>query len=137
LLINEQVSQRPLALYVDEATGQLQYANAGWVPPSAISTGFYHMGDNPERVLPSPGYLTWPTTYGIAGYLADWVFCPDGTGQYYVYANPYNWRGGQPTGIHPDFEATCIFRPLAALNTNPWSQQTTSPKVVIDVDGSW
>jgi hypothetical protein len=111
----EQVSKEPLQLYVDSITGAVKYTKVGWLPPSAISTGFYHTGNNPIQLVdPSPSYLTWPSTYGITKG-GNFALCPLGsTGQYQIFVN--NWNFDQQ-GVE---KRRCKYYALAALNANPW-----------------
>ncbi|CAI6339771.1 unnamed protein product [Periconia digitata] len=109
------VSKDPLQLYIDSVTGAFKYTKLGWLPPSAISTSFYHTGNNPLGLTsPSPSYLSWPSTVGIA-FDGEWAFCPLGeTGQYQVFVNNANFA---QQGVRKDW---CKKRPLAAVNANPW-----------------
>ncbi|PVI08384.1 hypothetical protein DM02DRAFT_665738 [Periconia macrospinosa] len=111
------VSKEPLQLYIDSVTGAFKYTKLGWLPPSAISTSFYHTGNNPLGLTnPSPSYLSWPSTVGIAfnGY---WAFCPlGGTGQFQVFVNNANFA---QQGVHKDW---CRFKRIAAVNANPWKK---------------
>jgi hypothetical protein len=93
----------------------VKYTKVGWLPPSAISTGFYHTGNNPIQLVdPSPSYLTWPSTYGITKG-GNFAICPLGsTGQYQVFVN--NWNFDQQ-GVE---KRRCKYYALAALNANPW-----------------
>ncbi|KAJ4358286.1 uncharacterized protein N0V89_002866 [Didymosphaeria variabile] len=112
------VSKDPLQLYVDSVTGAVKYTKVGWLPPSAISTGFYHTGNNPIQLVdPSPSYLTWPSTYGITKG-GNFAICPLGsTGQYQVFVN--NWNFDQQ-GVE---KRRCKYYALAALNANPWKKE--------------
>ncbi|KAF1955408.1 hypothetical protein CC80DRAFT_505735 [Byssothecium circinans] len=111
------VSKEPLQLYVDGVTGAVKYTKVGWLPPSAISTSFYHTGNNPLSLIdPSPSFLTWPSTLGIA-FKGYWAFCPLGeTGQYQLFVNNRNF---DPQGVRKD---RCKYRQLAAVNANPWKK---------------
>ena len=122
-LIAFQVSQEPLELYVDAVTGAVKYTKVGWLPPSAISTGWYHTGNNPIQLVdPSPSYLTWPSTFGITKG-GNFALCPLGqTGQYQIFVN--NWNFDQQ-GVE---KRRCKYYALAALNANPW-KQSSSPSV--------
>lgn len=113
------VSKDPLQLYVDSVTGAVKYTKVGWLPPSAISTGFYHTGNNPLQLVdPSPSYLTWPSTYGITKG-GNFALCPLGTtGQYQVFVN--NWNFDQQ-GVE---KRRCKYYALAALNANPWKENS-------------
>lgn len=103
-------------------TGAVKYTKVGWLPPSAISTGWYHTGNNPIQLIdPSPSYLTWPSTYGITKG-GNFALCPlGGTGQFQVFVN--NWNFDQQ-GVE---KRRCKYYALAALNANPWKQTTTYP----------
>lgn len=96
-------------------TGAFKYTKLGWLPPSAISTSFYHTGNNPLGLTnPSPSYLSWPSTVGIA-FEGQWAFCPLGeTGQFQVFVNNANFA---QQGVHKNW---CKYRALAAVNANPW-----------------
>ncbi|KAL5375582.1 hypothetical protein PMIN06_011496 [Paraphaeosphaeria minitans] len=117
------VSKDPLQLYVDSVTGAVKYTKVGWLPPSAISTGFYHTGNNPIQLVdPSPSYLTWPSTYGITKG-GNFALCPLGsTGQYQVFVN--NWNFDQQ-GVE---KRRCKYYALAALNANPWKKEHSKLK---------
>ncbi|KAF1971689.1 hypothetical protein BU23DRAFT_600220 [Bimuria novae-zelandiae CBS 107.79] len=116
------VSKEPLQLYVDAVTGAVKYTKFGWLPPSAISTGWYHTGSNPIQIVdPSPSYLTWPSTYDITEG-GKFAFCPLGsTGQYQVFVNNFKFDS---QGVA---KRRCKYYQLAALNANPWKQQGSSP----------
>ncbi|KAJ4292624.1 hypothetical protein N0V90_009287 [Kalmusia sp. IMI 367209] len=111
------VSKDPLQLYVDSVTGAVKYTKVGWLPPSAISTGFYHTGNNPLQLVgDSPSYLTWPSTYGITKG-GEFALCPlGGTGQYQVFVNNFNF---DQQGVE---KRRCQYYALAALNANPWKK---------------
>ncbi|PSN71774.1 hypothetical protein BS50DRAFT_235655 [Corynespora cassiicola Philippines] len=115
------VSKDPLQLYIDSVTGALKYTKVGWIPPSAISTSFYHTGNNPLGLVdPSPSFLTWPSTKGIAFY-GEWLLCPlGGTGQYQIFVNNLNF---EQQGVEKDY---CINEELAAVNANPWKKKKGS-----------
>lgn len=119
-LIAIQVSQEPLELYVDAVTGAVKYTKVGWLPPSAISTGWYHTGNNPIQLVdPSPSFLTWPSTFGITKG-GSFALCPLGsTGQYQIFVN--NWNFDQQ-GVE---KRRCKYYALAALNANPWKQSSS------------
>ncbi|KAF2637387.1 hypothetical protein P280DRAFT_457746 [Massarina eburnea CBS 473.64] len=116
------VSKNPLQIYIDDVTGAVKYTEVGWLPPSSTATGFFHTGNNPLQLVdPSPSYLTWPATAGIAfdGY---WAFCPLGeTGQYQLFTNNRNF---DPQGVQKD---ECRYRALAAVNANPWKKAPSPP----------
>ena len=99
----------------------MKYTKVGWLPPSAISTGWYHTGNNPLQLVdPSPSYLTWPSTFGITKG-GNFALCPLGnTGQFQVFVN--NWNFDQQ-GVE---KRRCKYYALAALNANPW-QSSSSP----------
>jgi hypothetical protein len=108
---------------VDAVTGGVQYTKVGWLPPNAISTGFYHTGDNPIGVLhPSSAYLTWPSTFNTpAG--GNFLLCPLGqTKQYKVYVDFANFY---PQGVVID-SYYCSLEHLAAINANPWKKESSS-----------
>jgi hypothetical protein len=117
------VSKDPLQVYVDAVTGAVKYTKVGWLPPSAIATSFYHTGNNPLQLVdPSPSYLTWPSTYGIAQD-GEWAFCPLGeTGQFQVFVNNDNFAS---QGVAKDF---CEYYQLAAVNANPWKKDVKKPQ---------
>ena len=99
------MSRDPLQLYIDAVTGALKYTRVGWLPPSAISTSFYHTGNNPLGLVdPSPAYLTWPSTYNIAFY-GEWLLCPLGsTGQYQIFVNNQNFNWNDNFNSAPEFK---------------------------------
>ena len=112
-----QVSKEPLQIFIDGVSGAVKYNKVGWLPPSAISNSFFHTGNNPlALVFPSPSYLTWPSTLGIA-FQGYWTFCPMGeTGQYQLFVNGNNFN---PQGLS---KGECLYRQLAAINANPWKE---------------
>ncbi|KAF2006500.1 hypothetical protein P154DRAFT_569890 [Amniculicola lignicola CBS 123094] len=141
------VSRKPLQLYIDRTNGQLRYSKAGWLPPQAISIGFFQQGDNPQRwVDPSPAYFSWPSTKGNSpgGHLDEddtdgdlpgtWLLCPiapvlahsghpdwgyvSSTGEYQVFINPDNFPFADPVTT-----TNCRTEDLAALNANPWKKK--------------
>lgn len=111
-----QVSKEPLQIYVDSVTGAVKYTRVGWLPPGAISTGFYHTGNNPIQLIdPSPSFLTWPSTIGNTQDGGNFALCSLGaTGQFQVFVNTGNFAG---QGV---VRGTCAAYQLAALNANPW-----------------
>ncbi|KAJ4338769.1 hypothetical protein N0V87_003684 [Didymella glomerata] len=120
------VSKDPLQVYIDGVTGALKYTKIGWLPPNAIAISFYHTGNNPLGLVdPSPSYLSWPSTQGGSFFGSPWVLCPLGsTQQYQVFINSENFGIGGPAGVAKD-PAACVSRNLAAVNANPWNQQTS------------
>ncbi|KAF3048979.1 hypothetical protein E8E11_009093 [Didymella keratinophila] len=120
------VSKDPLQVYIDGVTGALKYTKIGWLPPNAISISFYHTGNNPLGLVdPSPSYLSWPSTQGGTFFGSPWILCPLGsTQQYQVFINSENFGIGGPAGVAKD-PGACVSRNLAAINANPWNQQTS------------
>ncbi|KAG9200149.1 hypothetical protein G6514_007503 [Epicoccum nigrum] len=122
------VSKVPLQVYIDGITGALKYTKIGWLPPNAISISFYHTGNNPLGLVdPSPSYLSWPSTQGGSFFGQPWSLCPLGsTQQYQVFINNENFGIGGPAGVAKD-PASCAQRNLAAINANPWQQESPAP----------
>lgn len=94
---------------------------------------------------PSPSYLSWPSTQGGSFFGSPWVLCPLGsTQQYQVFINSENFGIGgvsspllvtlsrnsannttsQPAGVAKD-PGSCVSRNLAAVNANPWKQESS------------
>ncbi|XPT02672.1 hypothetical protein M3J09_011784 [Ascochyta lentis] len=121
------VSKDPLQVYIDGITGALKYTKIGWLPPNAIAISFYHTGNNPLGLVdPSPSYLSWPSTQGSSFFGSPWVLCPLGsTQQYQVFINSENFGIGGPAGVAKD-PGSCVSRNLAAVNANPWKQDSSS-----------
>ncbi|KAJ4375667.1 hypothetical protein N0V86_007200 [Didymella sp. IMI 355093] len=120
------VSKDPLQVYIDGITGALKYTKIGWLPPNAIAISFYHTGNNPLGLVdPSPSYLSWPSTQGGSFFGSPWTLCPLGsTQQYQVFINNENFGIGGPAGVAKDPTA-CVSRNLAAINANPWKQDSS------------
>lgn len=121
VLTQNQVSKKPLQLYVDAVTGALRYAPVGWLPPNSIAISFYKIGNNPlGKVGPSPAYFAWPSTEGRTNLnnVGTWWLCPlSGTGQYQVFISDVNFGKSQQGGVWKD---QCQKESLAAINANPW-----------------
>jgi hypothetical protein len=115
-------------MYIDSSTGELRYTKVGWLPPNAISIGFFHTGNNPlQKIHPASAYLTWPSTPGISLYDGQWLICKMGTtGQYQVFVNSGNFPNQGIGGS--DCETTL----LGAINANPWTQNDHESN-----DGYW
>ena len=98
----------------------MKYTRIGWMPSGAISTNFFHTGNNPVGLLdPSSSYLSWPSTIGASFFGNPFILCPiGGTLQYQVFINGDNFGIGGPAGILKD---QCVPEDLAAVNANPWA----------------
>ncbi|KAF2623006.1 hypothetical protein BU25DRAFT_425260 [Macroventuria anomochaeta] len=118
------VSKDPPQVYIDGITGAPRYTKIGWLQSNAIAINFYHTGNNPLGLVdPSPSYLSWPSTQGSSFFGSPWVLCPLGT--------PSSTRSSStartsPAGIVKD-PGSCVSRNLAAVNANPWKQESPAP----------
>lgn len=130
------VSKQPLELYVDSSTGALSYSPVGWLPSTALATGFYHTGDNPLGALaPSSAYLGWPIPAGLllslsAQATTPFYFCPLGvTGQYQVFVSNENYLNPEGTYSTAGLVAEgCTAYSLAALDANPFARSMQRPQ---------
>ncbi|KAJ4366273.1 hypothetical protein N0V83_007909 [Neocucurbitaria cava] len=130
------VSKNPLQLYVDSDTGAVKYAPVGWVPPTAITTGFFHTGTNPLGVVnPSSSYLGWPLPNGLLYSLNNAVtpfnLCPLGiTGQYQLFVSDANFANtdGATTSAGGVDKQNCLAFNLAALDANPFARSMQRPQ---------